>query len=72
MIQKNLGSSPKPVVHMVMGEPLDFSEELKLEENRKTFLLISRKVMSVIGDLAKREQKIRAKFEGRVSETALP
>ena len=71
MVQKNWSSSPKPVVHMVMGEPLDFSEEGKLEENRKTFLLISKKVMGAIGELAKREQDIRAKFEGKVQETAL-
>jgi len=72
MVQKNWSSSPKPVVHMVMGEPLDFSEECKLEENRKTFLQISKKVMDAIGELAEREQDIRAKSEEKVQETALP
>lgn len=57
---------------MVMGEPLDFSEELKLQENRKTFLQISKKVMKAIDELAKRERDIRAEFEGKVQETALP
>ncbi len=64
MVKKNWSSCPKPLVHMVMGEPLDFSEERKLEKNRKTFLLISKKVMKAIGELVKREQEIRAKFEG--------
>ena len=72
MVQRNWSSSPKPVVHMVMGEPLDFSEELKLQENRKTFLQISKKVMKAIDELAKRERDIRAEFEGKVQETALP
>lgn len=62
----------QPVVHMVMGEPLDFSEERKMEENRKTFLQISKKVMNAIGKLARREQEIRAKFEGQIEEAALP
>lgn len=72
MVQRNWSSSPKPVVHMVMGEPLDFSEELKLQENRKTFLQISKKVMKAIDELAKRERDIRAEFAGKVQETALP
>ncbi len=71
MVKKNLGNSPRPLVHMVMGEPLDFSKELALEESRKTFLLISRKVMDAIAGLAKREQEIRAKFEGKVQEATL-
>ena len=71
MVQKNWSNSAEPLVHMVMGEPLDFSEEHKLEENRKTFLLISKKVMNAIGELAKREQEIRAKFEGKAQEAAL-
>ncbi len=72
MVKKNWSNSAEPLVHMVMGEPLDFSEERKMEENRKTFLRISKKVMNAIGELAKREQDIRAKFEGKVQETALP
>ena len=71
MVQRNWSNFSEPVVHMVMGEPLDFSEERKLEENRKTFLQISKKVMKAIGELAKREQEIRAKFEGKAQEAAL-
>lgn len=54
----NVNKQP-PFVHMVMGEPLDFSEECKLTQNRKTYLAISRKVMAAIADLAKKEQEIR-------------
>lgn len=54
--KKNLS---EPLVHMVMGEPMDFSEEIKLEPSRKTFLLISQKVMQAIELLAAQEREIR-------------
>jgi 1-acyl-sn-glycerol-3-phosphate acyltransferase len=65
MFRQNLGNSnsPKPLVHMVMGEPLDFSRELQMEPSQKTYLLISRKVMDVIHQLAQRERAIRAQYE---------
>lgn len=65
MLRMNLvnSGSKTPMVHMVMGEPLDFSEDLKLESNRKTYLEISRKVMESIQNLANKEREIRARFE---------
>lgn len=67
MLRQNLSNSndKKPMVHMVMGEPLDFSYELKLEASKKTHLLISRKVMEVIADLSQREREIRARYESK-------
>jgi 1-acyl-sn-glycerol-3-phosphate acyltransferase len=69
LLRQNLGrsNSVQPVVHMVMGQPLDFSEELTLPQNRKTFLLISKKVMASIAELSKREQDIRASFNSTYS-----
>ena len=55
----------RPLVHMVMGEPMDFREELQLEATRKTYLLISKKVLATIQDLAFQEQEIRAQFKRR-------
>lgn len=63
LARKNWFSATPPLVHMVMGEPLDFSEELKLEPSRKTYLTIAKKVMDSIHDLAQEEQKIRAKYQ---------
>ncbi|MFQ5649458.1 MAG: lysophospholipid acyltransferase family protein [bacterium] len=47
------------LVHMVMGEPLDFSTERRMEMGRKTFLLISRKVVAGIAALGQTEREIR-------------
>jgi 1-acyl-sn-glycerol-3-phosphate acyltransferase len=65
MFKRNLGNSNqrKPLVHMVMGEPMDFSEALKLEASKKTYLHISRKVMEMIVELSQREREIRAQYE---------
>ncbi len=49
----------KPLVHMVMGEPLDFSKEREMEQNRKTYLHISQRVMARIGELSVQEKEIR-------------
>jgi len=50
-----------PYVHMVMGEPIDFSEELAMEANNKTFLTIAKKAMHHIELLSKMERQIREK-----------
>lgn len=65
MLKKNLfhSNSSKPLVHMVMGAPMDFTEECKLEPGMKTYLRISRKVMATIEELADREKQIRAGSE---------
>jgi len=55
----------QPLVHMVMGEPMDLSAQLKLERSRKTYLKISRKVMARIGELAEQECDIRHRLENR-------
>lgn len=52
----------KTLVHMVMGEPIDFSPELKLEPSRKTYLTISQKIMRTIAQLSEKERKIRKEF----------
>ncbi len=54
----------KPLVHMVMGAPLDFSEERKLEASKKTYLQISQKIMHSINALAEEERKIRESIAG--------
>jgi 1-acyl-sn-glycerol-3-phosphate acyltransferase len=71
MFRENLGNTVnrKPMVHMVMGEPLDFSNELKMEAGKKTYLHISRKVMEVIADLSQREREIRAVYERKNLDT---
>ncbi len=65
ILKSNYAKSPrwKPLVHMVMGKPLDFSEELKLPPSRKTYLKISQKAMGGIAELAEREREIRAAVE---------
>lgn len=57
--QKN---SDPPLVHMVMGEPMDFSAEFQMEPSRKTYLLISRKMMRRIAELGELEKNIRKQF----------
>ena len=52
-----------PFVHMVMGEPIDFSDELKLEPNNKTYLTIAQKAMHHIEQLSIKEREIRKKIE---------
>ena len=56
-------TASKPLVHMVMGDPIDLREELKMEDNNKTYLRISQTVMAKINDLAQREKEIRKSFE---------
>lgn len=51
-----------PLVHMVMGEPLDFSAERRLEAGRKTYLNISQKIMDAIRQLSEKERMIRDRF----------
>lgn len=65
MFRQNLRNSKpvKPMVHMVMGEPLDFRDELKMEAGKKTYLHISRKVMAVIAELSRRELEIRSEYD---------
>ncbi|MFQ5708463.1 MAG: lysophospholipid acyltransferase family protein [bacterium] len=65
MIRKNWSHSAahKPMVHMVMGEPLDFSAEFELARGKKTYLLIARKVMERIKQLGEQEREIRKRFE---------
>ncbi len=48
---------------MVMGEPLDLSEEIQWQPSRKAYLLISQKVRTSIAELGEREREIRAQFE---------
>ena len=52
-----------PYVHMVMGEPMDFSTELQMEASNKTYLKISQKVMEKINALAREEKRIRQEVE---------
>lgn len=67
MLRENLrrSDSVQPMVHMVMGAPLDFAEELALPPRQKTYLLISRKVMASIESLSRQERMIRDRFERR-------
>ncbi len=46
-------------VHMVMGEPIDFSTERQLEPSRKTYLQISKRLMDAIEALSRKERDIR-------------
>jgi hypothetical protein len=52
---------------MVMGEPLDFSEEYEMEASRKTYLSISKKAMRRISELAEKEKTIRRLAENTMS-----
>ena len=63
LVKANLRRDSSPFVHMVMGEPLDFSEELQLPAGRKTYLLISRKVMQRIAELSQLEREIRQRYQ---------
>ena len=65
LFKSNHDNSPnwRPLVHMVMGEPMDFSAELKLGQSRKTYLNISRKVMGKIAELTIQERSIRKTME---------
>jgi 1-acyl-sn-glycerol-3-phosphate acyltransferase len=67
----NKSQASEPVVHMVMGEPMDFSEELEKEANMKTYLRISRKAMHRIEELSRQEKEIRAGFKGQTAEAVL-
>ncbi|MCG8606501.1 1-acyl-sn-glycerol-3-phosphate acyltransferase [bacterium] len=73
LLRKNLNKSraKKPIVHMVMGEPMDFSEELEREANMKTYLHISQKVMHRIEELSREEKEIRAGFKAQTAEAVL-
>jgi len=65
LVRRNFSqkSSCEPMVHMVMGEPMDFPEEIKLEPSRKTFLQISQKVMQSIERLAAQERELRRQLQ---------
>ncbi len=54
----------RPLVHMVMGPPIDFSGKLAGEGDRKLFLSLSQTVMTAIAALAEQEQEIRAQQVG--------
>ncbi len=60
-IYRHNAAAKGPLVHMVMGEPLDFTAECQMERSRKTFLIISRRVMEGIKALARQEQHIRGR-----------
>lgn len=60
---KNLTGRPKPVVHMVMGSPLDLAEELEGPADRRTYLKITKKTMDALAQLAEREKAIRAEWD---------
>lgn len=57
---QNLLGRARPVVHMVMGAPLDLAEELEGPADRRTYLRITRKTMDALAELAERERAIRA------------
>jgi 1-acyl-sn-glycerol-3-phosphate acyltransferase len=61
----------KPHVHMVMGEPMDFSEELQMPAGSKTYLQISRKIMHRIQGLAEEEKAIRASLQSEYQPAAV-
>ncbi|MFQ5604057.1 MAG: lysophospholipid acyltransferase family protein [bacterium] len=64
MLRQNLSfnQETEPVVHMVMGEPMKFDEELNFTPSRKTYLSLSKKVMTRIQQLGEEERKIRARY----------
>ena len=64
VVKQNYRQKPSdpPLVHMVMGEPMDFTEELKLPKGNKTYLLISRKIMQRIAELSEQERAIRKSY----------
>lgn len=57
---KNLTGRPRPVVHMVMGPPLELAEELEAPADRRTYMRITKKTMDALAVLAERERAIRA------------
>lgn len=64
MLKRNLGKNQadQPLVHMVMGPPMDFAEEREWPSGMKTYLRISRKVMARIRELGKEERALRSRF----------
>ena len=58
----NLVGKPKPVVHAVMGPPIDCSEELEMPADRRTYMRITKKVMDALAEAAERERAIRAEW----------
>ncbi len=61
ILRANLAATrpEKPFVHMVMGKPIAFEGELEMPATRKTYLLISQKVMAHIEALSRLEREIR-------------
>lgn len=51
--------------HMVMGAPMDFEEEFKMDASQETYQLIADKVMVEIKRLSEEEKVIREKFGPR-------
>ena len=68
LIGKNWFKPSQPLVHMVMGEPMDFSHAHNLEATRKTYLQISQKVMEKIQELSEKEKQIRIDFDQESSK----
>lgn len=60
---KSLVGRPRPVVHAVMGPPVDLAEELDAPADRRTYMKITRKVMDALAEAATREKAIRAEWE---------
>lgn len=54
------GARSKPLVHAVMGEPLDFSAERALPASPEVYREIGRRLMDAIAELSKEELEIRA------------
>lgn len=55
------GARREPLVHAVMGEPLDFSVERALPPSPEAYREIGRRLMEAIAELSKEELEIRAR-----------
>jgi len=68
VIKQNRRQKPTepPLVHMVMGEPMDFSDLLSQPAKRKTYLAISQKIMAEIARLSDTEKALRSQYASSV------
>jgi 1-acyl-sn-glycerol-3-phosphate acyltransferase len=55
------GARSEPLVHAVMGEPLDFSAERALPASPEAYREIGRRLMEAIAELSEEEREIRAR-----------
>ncbi len=62
LLNLNPFRTPPTLVHMVMGEPMDFSSEYRLEAGPDTYQAVADKVMRRIQDLGQQERQIRERF----------